>query len=339
MIDASTIAAIRAEYASQRTPHRTLAKKYHTSVGTVGRLLRAGVGNPTPNKLLAFPTPKARDEKPADWDNWQDALSTFRTRGYITVSHLCDIHFPDHDEAALNMAYRLVARKQPDVIVVGSDTADFSVISSFDPDPDANEDIDDVLFNFRDYWRPHIDNLNSIAPNAVKVMIVGNHEARIYSHVRNNAPKLRRTVEEAWLNTVRYGGVLWVGHTQEVELSHLVCMHGNRHNEHIAKSLLEDQAYQVHIMAGHVHRSTSYTREGRKYPVTAITSGCLSKLIPSYVSSKGQSMRRKWNHGTAFANVDMRGTDVFFENVRFSSVDGRIVAMSDNQILEQGVAA
>lgn len=323
------------EYNAGHTTYTELAQRYGLTRGQVaGRIRRQRQDAPPPKpKLLAFPTPAAKDEKPIDWDAWQDVLRSFQ--GYVTVAHLADIHFPDHDEQALNMAYRLIARKQPDVIVVGSDTADFSVISSFGADPDTDEAIDDVLFHFRDYWRPHIDNLNRMAPRAVKVFIAGNHEQRIYTHVRQQAPKLRRTVEEAWLNTVRYGGVLWIGHTEELDIGPLLVLHGNRHNEHVAKSLLDDQGYQVHVMAGHVHRTTSYTREGRRYPVTGITSGCLCQLLPAYMSSKGKSMRRRWNHGMAFAAVDTRGTDVFFDNLRFSSVGNKIVVASDGEVLEQ----
>lgn len=149
------------------------------------------------------------------------------------------------------------------------------------------------------------------------------------------APKLRRTVQEAWLSTIRYGGVQYIGHTEEVEIGTLLVMHGNRANEHAALSLLSDQAYQVSVMAGHVHRLTYADREGRRYMVQACTSGCAQKLIPEYVATKGHSMTRKWQHGVAFGTVDMRSTFVDLDNIRFSRQNGIMLAHLDGEVLEQ----
>src|SRR5690606_238396 len=130
---------------------------------------------------------------------------------------------------ALNMAYRLMAHRQPDVIVVGSDTADFSVISSFKPSPDNDEQIDDELDELRRYWIPHIDTLRAAAPKAALVYILGNHEQRIYDHMADAAPKLRKTVERAWIDMVSYQGrVIWLGRTEEVEIGHLLVKHGDK---------------------------------------------------------------------------------------------------------------
>lgn len=272
-----------------------------------------------------------------DWEQWGDLLSTLTQREqYVTVAHLCDVHFPDHYEPALNMAYRLIARKQPDIIVVGSDTADFGLISTFSPDPDQNEAIDDELDELRRYWTPHIETIQHAAPKALLVYVDGNHEQRIYRHIAENAPKLRRVVERAWSDLVRQQGrVLWLGRRQHVDIGHLVVQHGDRSNEHIAKSLLDDLSYQASTMAGHVHRMNRYDRTGYKYPVSSITSGCLCNLNPHYM--KGKKNRRPWQHGTAFATVNMKGTDVFFDNIEFRQIDGRMIAMADGQVVEQSL--
>lgn len=330
MIDAARIIQ---DYAAGGTSHRKLAQKYGTSVGTIGRILRGqAIEKPAP-KLLAFPTPKARDEKPADWDNWQDALATLRAKRWITVTHDCDNHFGDHDQSALDMRYRLYAHKQPDLYVVGSDAADFDSISRFETEPDR--EVEDVLDDFAAYWFPHIDNLNSISPRAFKVFILGNHCLRIYDLMNNDGRRVRRTIHDKWLQIVRYGGVLWIGKEQEVEIGPLLVKHGDLASEHTAKALLEREAYQVHVMAGHVHRSTSYTREGRRYPVTAVTSGCTQSLRPHYVKAKGLQTPRRWNHGVAFGTIDMNSMWGDFDNVRFANIDGRMIANCDGKILEQ----
>lgn len=307
--------------------YRQIAAMYGVTEDTIRSRIKRYRKNLVPAVVLK------KDNQPLDWERWQDTLSTLRTRGYISVAHVCDVHFPDHDENALALAYELIRRNQPDVIVVGSDTADFGAISSFTPDPDENEAYADVLDNFNRYWKTHIDRLKTVAPAAALVFIMGNHEQRLYDFVANNAPKLRRTVEQAWIESVSYQGrVMWIGHTQEVEIGNLLVIHGNRHNEHVAKSLLEDASYQMSIMAGHVHRLTSYARSGRKYAVAAVTSGCLCQLHPIYM--KGKSMRRAWQHGTCFATVEMRSMDVWLNNIEFRQSPRGIVAVSGGEWIE-----
>lgn len=276
-----------------------------------------------------------------DIDKWNAALASLSKRKrWVTVAHIADVHFPHHDKQALALAYELIRRKQPDIIIVGSDTADFSVISSFGADPDEYEQITDVIDDFCEYYHPHVDELRAIAPNAIILFLMGNHEERIYAEMRENAPKLRRTIERAWVDAVRYGGrVLWIGNTQEVEIGYLLVKHGDRHNEGVAKSLLEQECYQVSVMAGHVHRLTTYTKTGRKYSVTAITSGCLCKPIPDYTAKKGKRPTNTWQQGMAFATVDMQGVDVFFENIAIKHIGNRLVAISDNSVVEMPLAA
>lgn len=275
-----------------------------------------------------------------DLEQWQDTLADFRRRQYITVSHMSDLHFGDHDEDAIEMHYALVEQKQPDVIVVGSDTADFSVISHFAPDPDDYESIQDVLDDFSQHWRPHIERLQKIAKNAVLVMILGNHELRIKTFVEENAPKFRKTIERAWIDAIRYQNrVLYIGHTQEVEIGHLLVKHGDVTSEHTSKALLDRVSYQMSVMAGHIHRETSYTRQGRKYMVKAITGGCAQNLNPKYILRKGLTPPRPWVHGTAFATVDMGSTFVDFENIVYQRMGNVLVANCGGKLIQQPLAA
>lgn len=293
------------------------------------------VGRAEAAVVAPFTVLPKREKATTDHERWRDTLATLRTRKqFITVAHLSDIHFGDHNENALNMAYRLMAHRQPDVIVVGSDTADFSVISSFKPSPDNDEQIDDELDELRRYWIPHIDTLRSVAPKAALVYILGNHEQRIYDHMADSAPKLRKTVERAWVEMVSYQGrVMWLGRTEEVEVGNLLVKHGDKANEHVAKALLEAESYQVSVMAGHVHRLNTYYRMGRKYAVSGVTGGCLCNLLPHY--AKRQPSRR-WQWGTALATVDLTSTDVWFDNIEFRQTASGITAVtSAGDVLKQ----
>jgi hypothetical protein len=66
-----------------------------------------------------------------DQAEWLDKLAWLQEeRGEITVMHLSDIHALFQDVAALEVAYQLVEYTQPDVILVGSDSADFVLLVS-----------------------------------------------------------------------------------------------------------------------------------------------------------------------------------------------------------------
>lgn len=342
---------IRGDHPSNAATERALAEKYAKNADSVRSRVRRyarahGIDlngwqqheEAQEPPITPFAVLPKRQHENTDSERWQDTLSTLRQREqYIRVAHLCDIHFPDHDEAALNLAYRLIARRQPHIIVVGSDTADFSLISSFTPSADHGEAVTDELDELRRYWMPHIDTLQSAAPNAALVFVMGNHEQRIFDFMEGNAPKLRKTVERAWVDTVSYQGrVMWLGRTEEVEIGHLLVKHGDATNEHAAKSLLEAESYQVSVMSGHIHRITNYSRMGRKYAVGAITSGCLCQLNAHYLKRRP---KRVWQHGTALATIDLKGTDVWFDNIAFQHVGAQLVAVSEGIVIAQPAAA
>jgi hypothetical protein len=344
--------SIRADFTSNSKTHEFLAAKYHLNVDSVRSRIRRYarehgidlnawgevVEKKTETVIPLFVVLPKQQRNSTDLERWQDTLSTLRQREqYVRVAHLSDVHFPDHDEAALNLAYRVIARRQPHIIVVGSDTADFSLISSFSPNADYDEAVTDELDELRRYWIPHIDTLKAAAPNAALVYILGNHEQRIYDFVEGNAPKLRRTVERAWIDMVSYQGrVMWLGRTEEVEIGHLLVKHGDATNEHAAKSLLEAESYQVSVMSGHIHRLTTYHRMGRKYAVNAITGGCLCQLSAHYLKRRP---KRIWQHGTALGMVDLKGTSVWFDNIEFQHVGQNLIAVSEGDVITQPVTA
>lgn len=271
-----------------------------------------------------------------DLEQWNDTRADFRRKGYVTVSHLSDLHKGDHDEDADEMNYTMVDIKQPDVVVVGSDTADFGVISHFTPDPDDYETIQDVIDDFSKWWQPHIDRLNAIVPNAKLVFIYGNHEIRIHDWVAENAPKFRNTINRAWVEAVRYGGrVMYIGRTQETEIGNLLVKHGDVTTQNTSKALLDRVSYQMSVMAGHIHRKTDFTQQGRRYLVSAITAGCAQNLNPKYTKKKGLVPPRPWVHGTAFALVDMNSEYVLFDNILYQRAAGKLIAVTNGQIVER----
>jgi hypothetical protein len=149
------------------------------------------------------------------------------------------------------------------------------------------------------------------------VFILGNHEARLWRYLHRNAPGLRHTVVNRFIDIVRCGGkVYWLGEVDKVRIGNLTVMHGNRANQHAAKSILEDAGYQVNVMFGHVHRLTSAAKIGAHYQVQAISSGCLRQTPAHY--NRFVSPTHVEQQGTCIADVALLGHEVQFNNLLYN---------------------
>lgn len=261
-------------------------------------------------------------DKSTDQLDWLSWLSTrYVSDPILSVMHLCDMHEPFGDPLARDLALQVVKQVQPDLIFVGSDYWDFYLLSSFGVDGDVSSSLegDDELDMLENSWNPFIHELKGVCPTSKLVYIFGNHERRLLRHLQNDAPNLRRRIYRDYVDIVRSGsGVWYIGAVDHARIGPLRVEHGVRHNDHVAKSRLDDEGYQVSIMMGHVHRLNYYAKMGADFAVSAVSSGCLCDTTPHYMN-KGQTSRagRKWQQGTAIATVDLRGGFVQFENLLF----------------------
>lgn len=273
-----------------------------------------------------------------DQQDWIDHLQDLhREVGNVTVMHACDIHFPFPDFSALEVFYQLVAHVQPHIIVVGSDSADFALLSNFKRSADLDESTPDELEMFDMFWRNHIQRLHREAPNAIFVFIYGNHEYRIIRFLNDAAPKLRKTVMKAFRDIIRCDGrVMYLGETDYVRMGPMVIQHGKRVNRYPAKSSLEDLGNQLWTQFGHVHRLDEYIIIGELYTVGAWASGKLSQ-DPHYVMGK---VMRKEQLGTTIMEIDLRGREVSGDNLLFfKDEDSGIVSVRFERKLFTGTAA
>lgn len=251
---------------------------------------------------------------------WLERLYFYARMPYATVMHLCDIHYPFHHQPSLEVTYQLVQRILPEVIVVGSDAADFAMCSTFPLDHDEHDDVD-VLDQFEDYWNEHIDRVREASPDSTLVYIFGNHDKRVYDYVMRNAPAVRETVNKRFIEIVRHGGdVFWLGDVDTVRMGPLLVTHGNRTGDNPAHGLWNDVGGQLSVMAGHVHRLSYYGKRGEEYMTEAITSGCLTNY-PHYAKRKRSA---KWELGTAIAEVNLKGREVNLTNLKYELEADRV---------------
>lgn len=252
-----------------------------------------------------------------DTRRWNQTLQNLTNKHrFIQVSHFADVHFPFQDDNALELAYKLVEHIQPHIIVVGSDTFDFHLLSSFGIDPDY-DDNEDELVRIEELWNPHINQLNKIAPNSEIVWIFGNHEARLLRYVLKNAPNLRKTVMSKFQDIIRNNGrVQYLGEIDRVMIGDVLVQHGTRVGKYAARALLDDIGYQTHTMGAHTHHLTYFEKPGILKTTKAITSGCLCQKNPHYV--RVTELRNRWQLGTSFADIDTTGESTDFINLEFN---------------------
>jgi hypothetical protein len=273
------------------------------------------------------------DAESLDTERWQIALNVALAQPFTRISHAADLHFPYHDEAALDLYLICVMKYQPDIIVVGSDAFDFPSISTFAPNPDLTDD--DALETVRPYWQDFIGRLRKAAPAATLVFIMGNHEQRLWRFVCNQAPQVRKTLMRAFVDLVRQGGeVLWLGMTGQVDIGSLTVAHGSKKLSTLRKygafNQLDKLRYQRHISAGHAHRLQSATIRGPEHIVESAISGCLCRLTPHYNISNEYS---DWVQGSAFWTVHNASDIAWQHNLKFDTIGHRLYTMLGGEIL------
>lgn len=273
-----------------------------------------------------------RDSDAHKWVTWLEERA--RSNPEMTVMHLCDIHQPFADPAALELAYQMVKEAQPTVIVVGSDFGDLYLSSSFDNDPDL-ADYDDELDCYEYYWRQHIKRLRAACPNAIFIFIYGNHEQRLIRKLIRDAKGYRKRVMRDFRQLIQFGGqVMYLGdNITHARMGPLHVEHGIRHNDHVTKSRLIDLGGQVSVMMGHVHKRNFYSLAGADFDVEGISSGSLSPPNPHYQFGSVKS-GRGWEQGTAVATFNLLERGVEFENVKFTNINNTKMCYFRGQRLE-----
>ena len=229
---------------------------------------------------------------------------------------------PIHDEAAMATAIALCAEKQPDIVVMHGDNADFAELSRFRLSPSYAATMQATI----DRCALVAQEVRRACPNARIIWLEGNHEARLPFYIMDNAKAafgLRKGLEpKSWPvlsmphlcgfddTGVEYisgypANEFWLNDNFRVIHGHKVQSNGST-----AHKYLDDA--RVSTAFGHVHRRelaqrTRHTRYGPR-TVTALSFGCLCRLdgvVPSTkggVDVKGQPVKttEDWQNGMGF---------------------------------------
>lgn len=212
---------------------------------------------------------------------------------------------PTHDEAAINVARKVIREVQPDLIVMHGDNADFAEFSRFRLSPAFARTTQATI----DRCTVLGAELREDAPEAKIVWLEGNHEARLGFYILDNAKaafglkrgKFKDDYPDQW-PALSFQSLCRFDET-DIEylpgypaneywlMENLRVIHGNkvRSNGSTAHLYLDDA--RVSTLFGHVHRAehaerTRVTRDGPRTIVSA-SAGCLCKIDGAVPSTKG----------------------------------------------------
>jgi predicted phosphodiesterase len=246
-------------------------------------------------------------------------------RPYYAV-FLTDTHFPYHDVDALALTYDIISDLPGVAYISGlSDGFDFSTLSRWPDGRRAQERaLDSDLRGVLDAYNYHLDTLSQIAPDALILALVGNHDYRLIANNSGNENYLQLEVMKSLTkhgltflsdfsreNIIRLTKRLYWYHGKHARKNRVGGAKANY--EHVKSAL--DLDHDFTLIFGHVHEPTTY-----HYIKAAVYgSGCLCQLQPHY-----SRHRQQWGQGIVISRVD--GDQVQTYQVPYLNLEGVLSA-------------
>jgi len=250
-----------------------------------------------------------------------DEYSDVEIHGAQRILRLSDIHYPFHDERALDAAINYGIKNDPTILLLAGDILDCHDLSVYEKDPRKRyteielQMIGDEFSQFRKAF-----------PKARIVFQYGNHCDRLERYLIRKAPELFGLpgLDIPGLISMVNGadsirGIEWVKDHRIIRTGHLNHVHGHefRGGGGVNPARWLYLKTGMNTIMGHCHRTSEHSQPNiRGEQIACWSTGCLSELTPPY-------MRRNfWNHGLAYVEVESSG-DFRVKNIRI--LDGRIV--------------
>jgi predicted phosphodiesterase len=297
---ASLLIARRPELFETHEAARMIVKRV---TGTAGD--RARVNQKIPNKTRAdgqiYSMPKSK-AKP-----WTPHVATGKS-----IAILSDIHFPKHDETALqNAVDHIKSNFKPDTILLNGDVADAEEFGSWAKSPKAVD-----TENAVEIVRQGLLWLLQEFPRQKFIYKFGNHEERLERYCWSRAPELVGLPHITWQGLLSIDNELkpvkemsrieFVSEQRPVMLGKLPIFHGHELPKGLTNSVNPARGAFLRMIdtavIGHHHRSSSHVEYNwRHEPINCWSVGCLCDLTPEYARIN------KWNHGHSVVDVSKSG--------------------------------
>jgi predicted phosphodiesterase len=240
---------------------------------------------------------------------------------------LNDIHFPYHDETALNLAINYMIDKDPKTILLNGDIMDMYSESSYNRDPsefDSNYEIQ--------MFRAFIRQLQDLFPFAEIIFKKGNHEDRFDNYLMKNGPEVFKIKLFRLNKAIDYDidgnydplNITMLDTMQLVYFRGLTILHGHEYTQSINNPVSPARGLMLRAkkpsICGHFHRKSEQpSNDIRGGQQMSWSIACLCDLHPAYMPLND------WGHGFAVVYGDEDPTSDLFEVNNLAIIKGRIV--------------
>jgi predicted phosphodiesterase len=256
-------------------------------------------------------------------------------RGKLQVDHpyyavfMSDTHYPYHDVKALELAYTIIDDlKDVAYISVLSDGFDLSTLSRF-PDGRQAKDraLDSDLRGTLDLYTYHLDTLKLIAPDALMLPVVGNHDLRL---ITNNTGIENYLQLEVIKQLVNHNVTMVTDFNREniIKINNGLYWHHGRYarknRQNGAKANYEYVKQELQsitdftLVFGHIHDSSYWQDVHAK----SYGAGCLCQLQPHYTRHN-----QRWQHGIVISQFDRQNWNLTY-NIKFDMIGDKIKAFN-----------
>ncbi len=201
-----------------------------------------------------------------------------------------DCHVPFHDKVAFKLALSIIAKLQPEYVVIIGDFADFYAVSLHGCDPGRQANMK---------WEIQEVNkaLDRIEKLGIKKVIYceGNHETRLTRYIMKKAPELDGLLSAKEAFKIKERGWTWVPYMDYLQIGKLYVTHDyGRSGKYCAQQTLAD--FQHNIAFGHSHRATlCYSGNAVGEQHVGASLGWLGD--PSTIDYMHKRKIQEWQHG------------------------------------------
>ena len=219
---------------------------------------------------------------------------------------MSDIHLPNHDIEAINLATKYGKDKKINCIVLGGDILDNTPFTSHDSPPPSPDDVRE-WFDYADILFSH---LRTLFPKAHIVWLEGNHDNWYVRYLMKKAPMLfndeyfrlperlnlkKYSIDFYDQNIILRAGKLHMAHGHTIVKGFMAPVNAARGVFMRAKSSM---------MVGHVHTTSNHSETNiKEEPISCWSVGCLCTLAPDY-----DPHNTKHNLGFAHIMVEKDGS-------------------------------
>jgi UDP-2,3-diacylglucosamine pyrophosphatase LpxH len=234
---------------------------------------------------------------------------------------LPDIHAPDHDPHALDVAIQIGQSMQLDGVIISGDGMDVHALSRYTPAShrpirwvDERAAAVPVFAMIRDFF-----------PKTPITYLIGNHDVRPEKFISAQVPQLQGLMSLPQILGLDSLDFIFPEENRVVIGEKLLVIHGTRVRSEAGASVQQEvREAGMSIAMGHVHRRAMYdvTRTAQRLrgeqPLFGIEMGCLCHLTPDYLEPERTA---NWQHGCLVVTVFDDGF-VFPELVRIDKGRG-----------------